>query len=70
MGFTQNLEAFVSLELIWKQKDSLLSIAAQSLAPHHGTYGHKHQFLYRSVTVYEKCFFMKILNKENGVKVL
>ena len=44
MGFTQKLGAWVPHKLTQKQKDKRLSIAAQNLARHHGTYGHKQRF--------------------------
>ena len=50
MVFTQKLGAWVPHELTQKQKDKRLSIAAQNLARHHGSYGHKQRFLYRIVT--------------------
>ena len=54
IGFTQKLGAWVPHELTQKQKDKRLSIAAQNLARHHRTYGHKQYFLYRIVSGDEK----------------
>ena len=54
LGFTQKLGAWVLHELTQKQKAKRLSTAAQNLARHQGTDGHKQRLLYRIVTGDEK----------------
>ena len=68
MGFTQKLGGWVPHELTQKQKDKRLSIAAQNLARHQGTHGHRQRFLYRIVTGDEKwCLYVNMKQRKEWV---
>ena len=68
MGFTQKLGAWVPHELKEKHKENRMLIAAQNLARHRDTRGHKQRFLYRIVTGDEKwCLYVNMKQRKQYV---
>lgn len=69
-GFTQKLGAWVPHELTEKNKEKRLTIAAQHLARHRSTRGHKQRFLHRIVTGDEKwCLYINMKQRKEWVAV-
>ncbi|UYV73948.1 hypothetical protein LAZ67_11001559 [Cordylochernes scorpioides] len=65
IGFSQKLEAWVPHELNETNKENRLQIAAQHLARHQSTRGHKQRFLYRIVTGDEKwCLYVNMKQRK------
>lgn len=68
IGFTQKLGAWVPHELTEKNKENRLQIAAQHLARHRATRGHKQRFLYRIITGDEKwCLYVNMKQRKEWV---
>lgn len=65
MGKVQRLGAWVPHELNERQREKRLTVAAQHLARHRGTRGHKERFLYRIVTGDEKwCLYVNLRQRK------
>lgn len=68
IGFTQKLGAWVPHELNEENKENRLQIAAQHLARHRATRGHKQRFLYRIITGDEKwCLYVNVKQRKEWV---
>lgn len=65
MGFSQKLGAWVPHVLTERNKEKRLQLAAQHLARHRATRGHRDRFLYRIVTGDEKwCFYVNMKHRK------
>ncbi|KAK6030552.1 hypothetical protein OSTOST_03307 [Ostertagia ostertagi] len=69
MEYTQKLGSWVPHELTEETKASRLRIAAQNLARHRATHGHRNRFLHRIITGDENGVSMLTSNNGNNGSV-